>query len=298
MDEKIKKLKSTTFNGRRFTRRQLSDIQQTVAFFPNLSRTELARTICEHLKWRTPSGSSSYQACLQVLRQLEELDIVRLPPLQENQRRGARKPLKWSEDSAEQPQLAAKLKELSPIRLEMVNAGNERRLWNEFVDRYHYLGYKHPIGANLRYFIVDAQGRSLGCMGFSFAVKQLPCRDEWIGWQDQKHKKHLNLVVNQHRFLILPWVKVKNLASKALSLAVRQLADDWRRRYGYRPVLVETFVDPSRFQASCYRAANWQYLGTTEKRRRKTQKSVYVYALEAEFKTILRRGPKRCTQTV
>ena len=293
MNEKIKQLENTTFNGRRFTRQQLSDMQRTVESFPNLSRKELAITICEHLEWRTPGGKYSYQACLLVLQRLEALGVMKLPPKDASKlSRGARKPLQWSEDSAPQPELAAKLKDLSPLRLEVVKSGDEFRLWKELVDRHHYLGYKHPIGANLRYFVVDRNDRKLACIGFCFAVRELPCRDKWIGWQEQKHKKHLRLVVNQNRFLILPWVKVKNLASKALSMCTRQLADDWQRQHGYRPVLIETFIDGNRFRGSSYRAANWKHLGITEKRSDKTQKEVYVYALEAQAKTILRQGPK------
>ena len=114
-------------------------------------------------------------------------------------------------------------------------------------------------------------------MLFQYAVKALPCRDVWVGWQDQKHKKHLHLAVNNSRFLIFPWVRVKNLASKALSLVCRQLPQDWQRQHGCRPVLMETFVDETRFEASSYRAANWQYLGTTEKRSGKTPKGCLLY---------------------
>ena len=172
------------------------------------------------------------------------------------------------------------------------------REWNELVDRHHYLGYRRPIGAYLRYFIVDCQGRRLGCMMFTYAVKSVRCRDEWVGWQDEKFKKHLELVVNNNRFLILPWVRVKNLASKALSMACRQLADDWQQHYGYQPVLIETFVDPERFNASCYRAANWQCIGKTQGRTAadsnatKGPKDVYLYPLVDDARTILLHGAR------
>ena len=139
-----------------------------------------------------------------------------------------------------------------PLALQVVSEKPEIREWNELVDRHHYLGYRRPIGLHLRYFIVDGQGRRLGALMFCYAVKSLPCRDEWIGWQDQKHKKHLDLVVSNNRFLILPWVQVKNLASKSLSMACRRLADDWCHQHAYRPVLIETFVDAQHFDASCY----------------------------------------------
>ncbi len=143
-----------------------------------------------------------------------------------------------------------------PIVLQVVTEKEEVGEWNELVDRYHYLGYRRPIGPHLRYWIVDREGPKLRCLMFSYAVRSLACRDEWIGWQDQAHKKHLHPVVNNNRFVVLPWVQVKHLASKVLSAVCRQLPDDWQQHWGYRPVLIETFVDPGRFKASSYRAAN------------------------------------------
>ena len=118
-----------------------------------------------------------------------------------------------------------------------------------------YLGYPSPVGPHLRYAIVDRRARWLGCLLFSYAARLLPCRDDFIGWDEAARRKRLDRVVGNPRFLILPWVRVANLASKALSLATRRLADDWKARHGYRPVLVETFVDPARFDGACYRAA-------------------------------------------
>jgi hypothetical protein len=133
---------------------------------------------------------------------------------------------------------------------------------------------------------------------FSYASKTLACRDEWIGWQNKVYKKHLDLVVNNNRFLVFPWVKVKCLASKTLSIAARQLADDWHTLHGYRPVLLETYVDVTKFNATCYRAANWHYLGKTKARAatkscdEKTAKAVYVYPLLKNAKSILINGHK------
>ena len=223
MDASIAKLKSTTFCGRRFSRKQLSEIQQTVGSFPALSRHELAQTICEHLQWQTPKGSHRFNACLHLLESLEQQGVLQLPE-KISQQRGAQKPIVWTHRSAPQASIECELEQLMPLALQVVSEKQEIREWNELVDRHHYLGYRRPIGLHLRYFIVDGQGRRLGALMFCYAVKSLPCRDEWIGWQDQKHKKHLDLVVSNNRFLILPWVRVKNLASKSLSMACRRLA--------------------------------------------------------------------------
>ena len=298
MDASITKLKSTTFCGRRFTRKQLSEIQQTVHSFPALSRHELAQTICEHLRWYTPNGVNRVNACQTVLKELEQLGVVRLPEKIACKRRRTEKPIVWTQHSEPQTDIDCELAQLMPIELRVVTEAEAVREWNELVDRHHYLGYRRPFGPYLRYFIVDGQRRRLGCLMFTYVMKSLPCRDEWVGWQDKKHKKHLDLVVNNNRFLILPWVQVKNLASKALSMVCRQLADDWQRQYGYQPVLIETFVDPQRFDGSCYRAANWRHIGqtkgraATDSKAAKGRKDVYLYPLVDDARTILLRGKR------
>lgn len=296
MDKNIINLKSTTFSGKQFTRKQIVTIKETVSTFSALSRRELAHTVCEHLQWHTPKGENKIQSCLNMLDKLEKLGILLLPEKVESKKRGPQKKLAWTNRTKEQPAIDDNLDQLTPISLQIAANKDGTNQWNEIVDRYHYLGYKRPIGPHLRYFILDKQARQLGCLMFSYAVKNLPCRDEWIGWQDKTHRKHLNLVINNNRFLIFPWVKVKYLASKALSIASRQLADDWQERHGYRPVLIETFVDLTKFDATCYRAANWHYLGKTKgrtatrTREGKAQKGVYVYPLVNNAKSILING--------
>lgn len=303
MDKCITELKSTTFCGKRFTRKQIATIQQTVHTFSALSRRELAHTICEHLQWHTPNGENKIQSCLSTLDSLEALGILALPKKMEAKKRGPQKKIVWTHRTEEQPAINDDLNQLTPISLQVVTEKAAISLWNETVDRHHYLGYKRPIGPHLRYFILDKQGRQLGCLMFSYAVKSLPCRDEWIGWHQKAHKKHLNLVINNNRFLIFPWVEVKCLASKALSMASRQLADDWDERHGYRPVLIETFVDLTKFDATCYRAANWHYLGETKQRpathnaEGKTAKGVYVYPLVNNAKSLLMNGPEASPKT-
>lgn len=303
MDARIKELKSTTFGGRRLTRKQIADIQHTAHTFSALSRRELAHTICEHLQWRTPKGENRIQSCLGALDSLERLGILSLPEKVESKKRGPQREITWTRQTEQPTAVDDALEQLTPIRLQVVTEKAAIEQWNEYVDRYHYLGYKRPIGPHLRYFILDGQARKLGCLMFAYAVKSLACRDEWIGWQEQTHKKHLDLVVNNQRFLLFPWVTVKCLASKALSIAARQIADDWEAHHGYRPVLMETFVDLTKFDATCYRAANWRYLGETKGRtargntKAKTPKGVYVYPLANHAKSILINGPEALPKT-
>lgn len=297
MDPLIKNLKSTTFNGKRLTRRQICGIQETTQSFSALSRRELAHTICEHIRWTTPAGKHQIQSCLNMLESLEESGIISLPKKDTTRKTGPQKPIAHTTRSEPQPLIDKPLSQLTPISVQLVTDKDDIALWKETIDRHHYLGYRQPIGQHLRYFIVDRHGRKLGCLSFCHAVKALPCRDQWIGWQDQSYKKHLNLIVNNNRFLLFPWVKVKCLGSKVLSIACKQLADDWKATYRTRPVLVETFVDSEKYKATCYRAANWQYLGKTKglaaskSTPGKTVKNVYIMPLARNARSVLVNGP-------
>ncbi len=295
MDPRIEHLKSTTFFGKRFTRRQIAQIQETVATFPALSRKELAQTLCEHLRWHTAAGENRVAACLGLLEVLEQAGIVTLPPKRAEKRHGTRKPLTRTARTDAQPPIQDRLGELAPLRLQLAEGPEQAGLFNEYVDHYHYLGYRQPLGPQLRYFLRDRHERPLGCLLFSQATRSLACRDNWVGWPEGAYKQHLDLVVSQPRFLLFPWVRVDNLASHALSLAAKQLPQDWQRRYGSRPVLIETFVDPERFGGVCYRAANWLRLGQTRGRpdAGRTRKDVYVYPLAKHCREILLHGPPK-----
>ena len=230
---------------------------------------------------------------MRLLEAFERLSILTLPARQ-GPGRGPRKPLVPGARSAPRAPVDGPLPRLAPLRLRLVADRAEAGLWNEFLARYHPLGYKQPLGPHLRYFLLDRQGRRLGCLLFSQATRSLPCRDAWVGWPQGEYKKHLDLVVGQPRFVLFPWVRVKCLASKTLALAARQLPADWQRRYGRRPVLLETFVDPQLFRGTCYRAANWQRVGRTQGRADagRSPKDVYLYPLARHCREILLQGPR------
>jgi hypothetical protein len=296
MDQAVNDLKSTTFGGRRFTRKQIGQIQSTVNTFSSLSRRELANTICEHFDWLTPAWKNRSQTCLNALEQMEAANLLKLPAKIKSNMRDNKRPIDWTSRTDEQPNIDEELKSLLPIQLLPVIEQVDSKLWNEYIDRYHYLGYKHPIGSHLRYFIVDNQGRKLGCLLFSYASRVLPDRDYWIGWDSQARLKRLNLVINNNRYLIFPWVTVKHLASKALSIACQQLPSDWNFYHGYKPLLLETFVDTTKFKGTCYRAANWLQVGKTDgmhvdkNGERKTVKEIYLFPLTKNCKTKLING--------
>ncbi|OGV31387.1 MAG: hypothetical protein A3E88_02895 [Legionellales bacterium RIFCSPHIGHO2_12_FULL_35_11] len=302
MDPKIEQLKSTTFGGRKFSKHQIQHIQQTAKIFGKLSRKEFAQTICEQFSWVTPSGANKVSTCLNALEKLETLGILQLPEKLEYQSRKS-KELVWTDESNPSLPINCSIKDLMPISLQLVTEPKQKQIWNEFIDRYHYLGYSRPFGLHLRYFVVDREGRKLGCLLFSFASHKLTCRDEWIGWSEKQREKNLNLVINNARFLIFPWVDVAHLASKTLAYAMQQVSQDWASMHGYKPVLVESFVDISQYQGTCYKASNWEHVGQSNGKPLKTdpdrgKKDVYLYAIHPDAREILINNQKPMIQKV
>jgi hypothetical protein len=189
--------KPLMLSGRYFSKKELRQIQETVKMFPNLSRTELAFTICEHLSWITPKGSNKINSCLGALEQLENRGYIKLPQKEIKKKRVTKK-IVWSDKTVEETQIVCSLEEIAPLELKIVKDKDEVCIWNEYVDRYHYLGYKHPIGDTLRYFIVSKKlnNRLMGCLMFTPAVWHLSDRDSWLGWDKKDREKRLNLIVN------------------------------------------------------------------------------------------------------
>lgn len=284
--------------GRDFTEAELALIREVVALFPRLSRYELAATLCEQLGWVTPAGRLKVASCLGLLEKLEAKGEIRLPPKVPMASPRESRPVPGSRTDPPLREVAGELWELEPVRVEPVLDSEEMWVWNEYVERYHPLGYRRPFGAHQRYFVVSGGGERLGCLLFAASAWALEARDRWIGWREEDRKRRLHLVVNNSRFLLFPWVKVKNLASRVLGLVARRIRADWRRRYGYSPVLLETFVDGSRYSGTCYRAANWIELGETAGRGRmdrynehlSTPKRIFVYPLVRDFRAILCGG--------
>ncbi len=265
--------------------------------FPGLSRTELTCTLCEHLDWLTPAGRPKYTACAKLLARLEEAGELCLPSLQKDKSHpGPRScaPRGASARSDPAVPLVGSLSELDAVRLRLANERQEENLWNEYVERYHPLGYKKPFGYWARYFIESGEHR-LGCILLSGPAKALRARERWIGWSDRQRLANLPWVVNNSRFLLFPWVQVANLASHVLAQLVRGVGDDWEVRWGYRPLLLETFVDPAQFRGSCYRAAGWALLGRTSgeglvrpgKQYQTSPKLIFAKPLQADFRALL-----------
>lgn len=260
-------------------------MRQAARDYAGLGITEIARTICEWLDWKRPSGRLKNHECRLLLERLRDQGVLTLPALHNSGRRGPRAAVITASSDAQTPVEAA-VADLQPLRLIGVEKPDSS-LFRQFLQRYHYLGYRVPVGAHLRYFVQSGGGQILACLLWTSPAWTMAARDHWIGWSPAQRARNLQYIVNNSRFLILPWVRVKGLASAILARAARQLPRDWRHHYGYTPLLLETFVDAVRFTGTCYRAANWICLGQTTGRgrmdrnhlARKAPKLIFVFPL-------------------
>lgn len=264
-----------------------------------MARHEMAETLCENLHWYTAAGGYKVDACLKLLEKLAARGFLQLAEkfLLGTRRKETRKPAPPArqETPCSLPvTVTGTLAEVGPVSLELVLTPKARQEWREAVDRYHYLGYKRPFGCRLTYFVESPRGR-LGCLSLAGAAKWIQVRDRWIGWTNKQRLRNLAWVVNNQRLLVFPWVQVKNLASHVLGQLTRRVRQDWSERFGYSPVLLETFVDPERYQGACYRAGGWLELGrTTGQGLRRpgcsystTPKMIFVRPLVANFRELL-----------
>jgi len=283
---------SWIFCGRVFTQAEVDCISAIIDEDMTRSRTAISRIACEHLQWYKADGTVKIQSMRQVLLKMETEGLVSLPSLQ--RAASSMKPIEHTERTAMGEEIMQSVGKLPDLHIEIAKTTDELSLWNEYIDRYHYLGYTKLPGAQMKYFVYAADD-PVALLGFNSAAWRIAPRDWYIGWSDEKRKENLHLVLNNARFLILPWVCSKNLASKALSMVCKQIATDWQQRYNYRPVVLETFIEKKRFSGSCYRAANWINVGTTKGRGRddRTQmaklpkKDIYIYPLEKNFQNML-----------
>jgi hypothetical protein len=283
--------------GRALSAADLEAIQRIVREAEPPLRAEVARRVCAALGWYDTLGRPKLMSCRVGLLRLHRAGLIALPAARNGNGNGrglVQQPAAWP---AEQP-LGGSAGQLGGLRLEPVTDQAASRLWNGLIERWHYLGYTPLPGAQLRYLIQWDHG-VLGALGFGAAAWKVAVRDRWIGWERPAREAHLGRVLNNTRFLILPWVQVKNLASKVLALAAARVGTDFATRYGERPVLLETFVETPRHQGTCYRAANWRYLGETAGRGKcdrthradLPRKAVYVYPLAADFRRVLGVAP-------
>lgn len=284
--------------GREFSPEVLERIREEIREHPEQSRSALARQVCQWLGWERADGRAQEVSCRIGLLRLERRGVISLPAPKGTIARGVHRAAPSGGERCESIDVA--LNELGELEVVLVDS-SQRALntqWNSLM-AHHPLGGGPLVGAQVRYLIGSQKGW-VGALAFSASAWQLRARDRWIGWRPAARKANLRYVVANSRFLIPPWVRVPHLASKSLALCVRRLARDWRAIYGFEPLLLETYVDPQRFTGSCYRAANWQYVGQTSGRGRQdrnghklsTIKDLYVYALHEQCRSVLCDAPR------
>lgn len=281
--------------GRTFTPSEIELIGTLIGSDPTFSRYRLSRQVCERLGWRRPDGGLKDMSCRVALLRMQADGLIRLPAPRCAKPSAFRVPPEIERAVLAPASMPAV--DLHELTLETVDKKADSLLWNAFIERHHYLGHELIPGAQLRYFVRSA-GQLLALLSFGASAWKIRPRDEFIGWSEERRRRSLHLIVNNARFLLLPWIHCRNLASRVLALISRRLPDDWHARYGYRPVLLETFVEKPRFTGTCYKAANWLYLGDTQgrgkldtlHRRSEPVKAIWVYPLRRDFRQHLCNG--------
>lgn len=281
--------------GRNFSADELAAIVHLMSSHPELNRAQLSRRVCEMLDWRKADGLLKDMSCRVAMLRMNVDGVIALPASRIRQRRRACPVLTPASDAL--ADITMPVHQLPALRLEPIGASHpQSRLWNEYMARYHYLGYTPMSGAQMRYCVYAGE-QLLALISFGASAWKLKHRDHFIGWSEAQRQRNLQLVVNNARFLVLPWIHSLGLASKILALAARQMPRDWQTRYGYRPVLLETFVEVPRHKGTCYKAANWVRVGKTVGRGKKCAvhqqiipvKDIWLYPLCKHFGTVLRR---------
>jgi hypothetical protein len=270
-------------------------VRKLIAENPHDSRRALSKKLCREWDWVQSNGTLRDMVCRGFMLRLEEAGYIKLPPRRftpANPLVNRKKPARIDID--ESP-IETTLSQLQPLEIKQVRRTGFEKLFNGLIENYHYLGYCQPVGEHLKY-VVFAGGRPIACLAWSSAPRHIGCRDRFIGWSADVRKKNLHLIVSNIRFLILPWVRVAALASYLLGRMARVVPVDWQRIYNHRVYFLETFVDTERFKGTCYKAANWIYLGETTGRGKDDQthkvnrsiKAVWGYPLSKDFREILR----------
>ncbi len=277
--------------GRKITASDIEMVKMLIISNPSWNRTRISKELCMRWDWRRATGQLKDIACRSLLRKLEQLGYIQLPPAAQRNDSPARR-------NNVQPMLHCKkpirghLQSISPVKVQLVENSYGLNLFKYFISTYHYLGWSGTVGENMKYLFYDARDRPLGCVMFGAAAWKVQARDNYIGWGADQRSRNLAYVVNNNRFLILPWVSIKCLASHILGQICGRLNRDWQQKYNHPVYLVETFVQKDRFKGTCYRAANWQYVGETKgrgkmdvhKRCLLPVKDIWLYPLERTFR--------------
>jgi hypothetical protein len=279
---------SWTIRGRKITREDVDLIKGITQAHFNRGRKHISREVCHAWKWYQASGHTKDRAARDILLFLAQKNLIELPPQKQSSNNHLRRA---RELTLPEVPLCGMLHEHPPVVLKLLKTNAEYAFFNGVVARYHYQGTKVIVGKSLRYCALIA-GHPVAFLGWGSAAWSIESRDKWIGWTKEVKDCRLHMIANNIRFLILPWIRIKYLASHLLSLSARQVPEDWKRQFASRIYLLETFVEEARFEGTCYKASNWTYLGRTKGSAKRGSfhdhhgniKKIFVYPLTPHFR--------------
>lgn len=283
------------YRGRVYNERDIEDVREVIARNPQASRYYLSKELCRIWGFTQANGTPKDMVCRGLMLLFDREGFITLPP--------KKRELPWllferstpSPEAVDMTPIVSPFCRLSPLDVRMVRRTPEERLYQSLIRHYHYLGYTRPVGEHLEY-VAFSEGRPIACMGFSSAPRHIGVRDRYLGWTKEERIANLHTIAVNTRFLILPWVKVPHLASHLLGRVAKRVSGDWENLYRHPLVWLETFVDPDRgFTGTCYKAANWKYLGLTTGRGKndktnkpnRSLKYVFGYPLVPDFRKAL-----------
>ena len=282
------------YRGRVISSEDIAFIQQLIREHPGASRRALSVKLCEAWQWKQANGRPRDMVCRGLLLMLHRAGEIELPPVRYTPPNPLAKRVQPVAMLIDTTPIHGRLSQLQPIEFQQVRRTAEEPLFNSLMEHHHYLGYEQPVGEQLK-FVVWAQGRPIACLAWSSAPRHLGSRDRFLGWSAEARRRNIRFLAYNTRFLILPWVEVPHLASHLLGRMAKRLSEDWERLYQHPIYFVETFVDPTRFRGTCYRAANWIRLGETTGRGKddhtnrpnRSIKEVLGYPLTQRFRELL-----------
>ena len=283
-----------SYRHRELSARDIDFVRELIAAHPGASRRQLSAKLCEAWNWVQPNGALRDMVCRGLMLKLHRAGLIELPPVRFRPCNALAQRNAPAAVEVDRRTWQASLGELGPLELRQVRRSAHEALFNSLLAQHHYLGYTQPVGEQLKY-LAYAQERPIACLSWSSAARHLGSRDRFIGWSAQARRNNIRLLAYNSRFLILPWVRVPQLASHLLGRVARVIAADWQQLYGHPIYFVETFVDPARFRGTCYRAANWRVLGRTtgrghnapSMRPTRPSKEILGYPLVADFRARL-----------
>jgi hypothetical protein len=285
------------YRGKVVTDVDIALIRQLILDNPNDSRWALSKKLCRAWNWIQHNGTLKDMVCRGLMLELHRAGYIRLPAKKRRVNNPFVNRTKPAKVTIDQSPVNGKLSQIKPLRFCQVRRTGLEKLFNSLIEHYHYLGYCHPVGEQLKY-IVYSQQRPIACLAWSSVARHIGCRDRFIGWSAHSRKAHIHLLAYNSRFLILPWVQVRCLASHILARMAKIVCEDWQAVYRHPIYFLETFVDKQRFAGTCYKAANWIYLGDTTGRGKndhtnkvnRSIKAVWGYPLSKHFRTLLSPG--------